>query len=95
MRRMPGYRSKRRLSIRKAVASAFVEKTFLSRYRLAGYFARAYWYSAIVFLSGLERAAEFLQRRVTGLQNRPNETPLTYTFHLKDCQKLGGCEKYS
>ena len=95
MRRIPGYRSKRRLSIRKAVASAFVEKTFFSRYRLAGYFGKAYWYSTIAFLSGFERAAEFLQRRVTGLQNRPNETPMTNTFLQKDCQKLRGYEKYS
>ncbi len=95
MRRMPGYRSKRRLSIKKAVASAFEERNFFSRYRLAGYFAKAYWYSAIVFLSGFERVAEFLQRGVTGLQNRPNETPLTYTFLQKDGQQLRDCEKYS
>lgn len=96
MKRMPGYRSTRRLSIRKAVASAVAEKNLFSRYRLAGSFAKVYWYSVIFFLSGFERVAEFLQLRVTSLQGRQSEkTPLTCTFVEKDSQELSGCEKYS
>jgi len=89
MRRMPGSRSKRKLAIRNALDSIFREREFFTGHYLAGNVAKGYWYSAIFFLSGFERVAEFLQRRVTSLQNRQSEkTPLPYMFLQKDCQKL-------
>jgi len=64
MRRMSGYRRKRKLAIRNALASIFHEREFFTGHHLAGYSFAAYWYSAVFLLSLAEGVADFLHRSV-------------------------------
>lgn len=96
MKRMPGYRRKRKLAVTRAVSSVFLEREFFSRYRLAAFFLKSYWCSAIFLLSGFEMMADFLHRRVISSQNpQSDKVPLKSAIPQKSFQTLIGLEKYS
>ena len=65
MKRMPGYRKKRKLAIKRAVTSVLNEQESFHRKGLSEYYSKIFLRAAITLLSAIERLADFMNRKVT------------------------------